>query len=101
MLDIEKPTVDDPIVITLLHPITFGSRHIDRITIRPVKAKHLRAIKQTDGDMAQTLLLASKLSGELPEIIDELEGQDLGAVLEAVNRFLSGILPTGGTSSGA
>lgn len=100
MSDETKPVANEPVVIKLRKPITLGNRTIDQITIRPVKAKHMRAIKQSDSDMATTLLMASKLSGEISEVIDELEGEDLREVLEAVNAFFLAIQPTGRTSSG-
>lgn len=93
----DKPTVpNDPVVIALRKPIKFGSRTITEITVRPVKAKHMRAIKPTDGAMATAILMASKLSGELPEVIDELEGEDLRDVLRAVDDFFSVIHGNGG-----
>jgi hypothetical protein len=80
-----------PITITLRKPVTYGSRTIDKITVRPVKGKHMRALRASDNPMAQTLLMASKLSGEVSEVIDELEGSDLHDVLEAVNAFFFAI----------
>ncbi len=96
----EKPSADEPVVIKLRHPITFGSRTIEQITIRPVKAKDLRSIKPGSDPMATTLLMASKLSGQTDEVIDELSGDDLRDVLDAVNTFFFAIQETGQRSSG-
>lgn len=89
----------EPVVIALRKPIAFGSRTISEITVRPVKAKYMRAIKETDGNMQSTLAMASKLTGEVREVIDELEGPDLRDVLEAVNGFFLAIRGTGQKSS--
>ncbi len=89
----------EPVVIKLRSPIKFGSRTIDEITVRPVKAKHMRSIKESDGPLAVTLSMASKLTGETREIIDELEGHDLRDVLQAVNGFFLAIQETGAKSS--
>lgn len=91
--------MSEPVVIKLRSPIQLGSRRLDEITVRPVKAKHLRSIQGAGNDLLQTLDLASKLTGEPKEVIDELEGEDLGEVLAAVNGFLFVIQGTGKTSS--
>lgn len=87
---------DEPVVIALRHPITFGSRRITEITVRPVKAKYMRSIKGSDDHFQSTLAMASKLTGEPSQVIDELEGQDLRDVLAAVNAFFFAIQGTGG-----
>jgi hypothetical protein len=91
----------EPITITLRHPITFAGKTIDHLTIRPIRAKDLRRIKDTDSQMASTLNMASWLSGEVSQVIDELEGQDLSEVLDVVNRFFHDINRTTETSSGS
>ncbi len=93
----EPRTASEPVTIKLRKPITIGNRTVEQLTIRPVKAKHMRAIKANDTSLSTTLLMASKLSGEISEVIDELEGDDLRDVLEAVNAFFFAIQPTGET----
>lgn len=93
------PSANEPVVIKLRSPILMGSRRIEEITIRPVKAKHLRTLKSSDDPMQATLAMASKLSGEITEVIDELVGDDLRDVLAAVNTFFFAIQGTGLTSS--
>lgn len=85
----------DPVTIKLRRPVKFGERTVAQLTIRPLKAKDLRKMK--DGSpMQQSLNMASTLSGEIEEVIDELEGEDLGEVLAVVNRFFELITPTTG-----
>lgn len=92
--------MSEPVVIKLRKPVTFGSKVIDTITLRPLKGKDMRRLKESDGNVGNALNFASILSGELPEVIDEIEGEDLGAVMSAVNDFFLAIRGTGGTSSG-
>lgn len=89
--------MSEPVIIKLDKPITFGSRTVEQLTIRPVKAKDLRHDKDTDSGMVRTLAMLSRLSGEPSQVIDELEGNDLKRALKAVNDFLFAIQETGET----
>lgn len=94
--------MSEPVVIKLRSPITFGSRIVEQLTIRPPKAKDLRRLKDSDSAMQTSLNMASWLSGEVSQVIDELEGEDLAEVLEVVNLFFEGITRrTGEKSSGS
>jgi hypothetical protein len=95
---VEK-TWNEPVVITLRKPITFGSRTITELTIRPCKGKDLRRIDERLGNTKTALSMAGWLSGEPTQVIDELEGQDLGEVMDAVNGFLFAIRGIGESSS--
>ena len=60
-------------IIKLTEPVTVGSKTVTELRIRPLKAKHLRGIKiGYDGIDTDVMLdLASKITGELPAVIDE------------------------------
>lgn len=77
-------------VIKLTEPVTVGSKTVMELRIRPLKAKHLRGIKfGYDGIDSDVMLdLASKITGELPAVIDELSIEDLAALGQAVSDFL-------------
>ena len=77
-------------VIKLTEPVTVGSKTVTELRIRPLKAKHLRGIKiGYDGIDTDVMLdLASKITGELPAVIDELSLEDLAALGAAVSDFL-------------
>lgn len=84
--------------IKLREPVTIGDKVVTELTIHRPKAKHLRGIKiGFDGIEGDVILdLASKLTGELPAVIDELGVEDMMEVFNAVMDFLpSGILPAG------
>jgi Phage tail assembly chaperone proteins, E, or 41 or 14 len=90
--------MSEPVVINLKKPITFGSRTVEQLTIRPVKAKDLRRISKGESPMQLSLNMAGWLSGEIKEVIDELEGEDLAEVLKVVDGFFTKLQPTGQTS---
>lgn len=77
-------------IIKLSEPVTVGSKTVTELRIRPLKAKHLRGIKfGYDGIDSDVMLdLVSKITGELPAVIDELSIEDLVALGEAVSDFL-------------
>lgn len=77
-------------VVRLSEPITIGSKTVTELKVQKLKAKHLRGIKVGyDGIDADTLLdLASKITGELPAVIDELSVEDLVALGAAIADFL-------------
>ena len=77
-------------IIKLSEPVTVGSKTLTELRIRPLTAKHLRGIKiGYDGIETDALLdLASRITGELPAVIDELSPEDLKALGAAVSDFL-------------
>ena len=89
----------EPVTIKLRKPITYGSRVIDQLTIRPIKAKDLRRVGGDDSLLKASLNMASWLSGEVSEVIDELEGEDLAEVLGVVERFFGAVQATGASAS--
>lgn len=93
--------MSEPVVLKLRKPIKFGTRTVEQLTIRPPKGKDMRKIKASDGEIVTALKMASYLSGELEEVIDELEGEDLGEVMDIVNRFFLAIQGSGGGTSSA
>lgn len=93
--------MSEPVVIKLRKSITYGSRTVEELTIRPPKAKDLRRVKESDTAMQTSLNMASWLSGEVSEVVDELEGEDLAKVLEVVDTFFRKLRGTGAKSSGS
>lgn len=89
----------EPVTITLSKPIESGKTTITELTIRPVKGKDLRRLKPSDPPLVQTLNMLSWLSGQPMQVIDELEGDDIGKATEVVNDFLFATQRTGDSSS--
>lgn len=83
--------MSEPVTVKLRKPITFGGRTLAQLTFRPPKAKDLRKIKDTASAIDVTLSMAGWLSGELNEMIDQLEGADISRVRDVIQGFLSDI----------
>ena len=82
--------------IKLRNPIKFGSQTIEQLEFRPLKGKDLRRLKTPkERPLAMTLELAGYLSGQVKEVIDELEGDDVQEVLELVSAFFGDSQETG------
>ena len=81
----------------LLVPIEFGERTIKELTLERPKGKHLRNLPQNPS-MGHLLDLASKISGEAPPVIDELDGADAMAIVEIIGDFLESSPKTGGAA---
>lgn len=105
----EPVSMTEPVTITLRKPVTLEVRTgngaktktVTEITIRPPKGKDLRRVDRTKSPIAISLDMASTLSGEPSQIIDELEGADLREVLKVVDDFFVAIQSGGGNSSGS
>lgn len=84
--------------ITLRNPVTVAGRVTTEITIRPIKAKHLRGIRIGYSEIETDVLLEliAKCTGELPAVIDELSLEDLAEIGNAVMDFLPHGLRPGG-----
>lgn len=86
-----KPAYNEPITLTLRKPVKAGDRMVTQLTIRPVKAKYMRVLGGSNSALEQTLQMASKLTGETTQVIDEIEGDDLRELMGHVNGFLFAI----------
>lgn len=74
--------------LTLNHPIELG----DKTTIREIqldkriKGKHLRSISDAQTELEQGLGLLSSLSGLDPDIIDEMDEEDIKAGIAIIKK---------------
>lgn len=76
--------------VPLVYPISHGGQVIAELNLRPFKAGDLRRVEApADREIAMVLELASYCSGQVQEVIDELEGEDLQKVLEVVGGFFA------------
>ncbi len=77
----------EPKTIVLHTPVTHGDLTISELTFsRPLKGKDMRGIPLSIG-MEHLLLLAGRVCGQPPSVMEQLEGDDLLAVLEIVGHF--------------
>jgi hypothetical protein len=88
-------------VYKLQHPFQFGDRKIEELNFAKPKAKHFKKMKiSADGsiDIEVMLDVASRLCGELPAVIDELDPADMMGVVTHVGKSLDLGQPTGNLS---
>lgn len=86
----------EPIIITLQTPVSLGSESITQLEFtRPLKGKDLRGLPLTLG-FEHLLILAGRLCGQPPAVMEQLEGEDLLAAVETAGAFFTPGRPTGG-----
>lgn len=75
------------VTYTLKYPIEFGSETITELKFSRPKGKHLKQIGQniTLGDI---MIIASKISGVSPRVLDELDAADYQSVAGIISDFL-------------
>lgn len=82
------------VILHLLYPFEFAGQRFESITFKRPKARHLRGMTSKQS-IDETLDFAARLSGQLPAVIDELEGEDCMLMLEVVGDFFSSGPKTG------
>lgn len=86
-----------PKTITLRHPVVHGAESITELTFsRAVKGKDLRGLPLSMG-FEHLLILAGRLCGQPPSVMEQLEGEDLLTVVETAGVFFAPGRPTGET----
>lgn len=89
-----------PVKYKLQFPIDYLGNLVTEVELKRPKGKH---IKNLDGKnpMADTLTLASKISGMPPAFFDEMDACDVTRVSEIISTFLSNGLEIGNSVSGS
>ena len=77
-----------PIVVTLQHPIHFGSELISELRLRRAKGKEYRMFHAGEPSISEMLDLLATLAGQPPSVIDELDGDDLEPAFDALAKCL-------------
>lgn len=94
--DAAKPAPTWPRVVTLKYPIDFGSQHITTLELRRGRMGDLKGIKLgATVATSDLLLLASRLSGQPVNVIELLDAEDAGEVMDVVLDFFARCLSTG------
>ena len=79
----------EPVTRVLDNPITLGKKTITEITFKPINGGHMRRVKSAASqEIAMTMELVSLCSGEVTQVTDQLEGNDLMFAMEVVGNFL-------------
>lgn len=93
-----------PVAIKLRKPIAVVDgmpldAPIAKLTLRPLRAKDLRTYDDRKSSTALAVEYIGRLSGQPAEVVDELEGEDLGEAIAIVNSFFLSIRRPGQLSS--
>ena len=73
---------------TLLEPITIEGRTITELNFRRLKGKDIRSIERLDNDVDKAAYAISQLSGNPPELFDEMDAADIEAVTLIIEGFM-------------
>ena len=78
-----------PIVVKLKYPVKWGQETIDSIKFdRRLKAKDMKGIPASHIQFEHMIKLLAKLTGIAETMLDEIDGEDIMAVMEVVQGFL-------------
>lgn len=92
----EKKEFAVPHTITLDFPIEFGKETINEVTIpRRLKTKDLAGIPDNAPSVDRTIKIASRLTGQVSKIFEELDPVDFRKVSEVIESFLPHFPQTG------
>lgn len=88
-----------PVVVKLDHPIEFAGETIDSLTFRRGRLADLKGIK-IDGvpSLDQLMMIASRMCGQPPKVIEMLDADDSGEVIALMLGFFAQCLGAGKTS---
>jgi hypothetical protein len=73
---------------TLMLPVTFEGVERTTITLRRLKGKDIKRLKDYDDDIDKAFFLIGELSGWAPEGVDELDGADFEALSKIIEGFM-------------
>ena len=79
-----------PAVVKLDHPIEFGTETVGSLTFRRGKLADLKGIK-IDGvpTLDQLIMIASRMCGQPLKVLESLDSDDSGEVIEIVLSFFA------------
>lgn len=85
-----------PHVVKLKHPVTLGSEQIAELTFRRGRIGDIRGVPLSKNvPMEHVIQIAGRLCGQLPKVIEMLDVDDAGEVMEIALDFFGRCLATG------
>lgn len=87
-----------PVVVKLEHPVAHGSQVINELVLRRGRVGDMRGVKFSGGgEIAATdlILIASRMAGQPTQVIEALDIDDAGKVMELAIDFLGRSLTAG------
>lgn len=89
----------EPITITLAHPITIGAETIESLQFaRPLCAGDMRGVPVGNMCFEHITLVAGRMCGQPPKVMESLQGEDFTAVVDLMTRFLASGRKTGSSA---
>ncbi|MCB5201728.1 phage tail assembly protein [Neorhizobium sp. T786] len=73
---------------TLILPVAFEGSEKSTITLRRLKGKDIKKLREYSDDVDKTFFLIGELSGWPPEGVDELDGADFEAISKIIEGFM-------------
>jgi hypothetical protein len=89
--------MENPIEITLKHPIPYGERTLSVLNLRRPKAGDFRQLENMNRPFAMILDLGAALADLSPGVLDRLDVEDMSQLAGVVGGFLGGFPGTGKT----
>jgi len=96
MTEQKKEKKQSTVTVELAYPIEWGEETITAIELRRPKAKDIEHLAGSPS-MKDLLLVAGKISGKVPRLIQELDATDALKLCEVVGDFLDTGRATGKT----
>ncbi len=95
-----EETAPDPVVwpriVKLKYPIEFGSERITELTFRRGRLGDIKEVSIDRVPPSEDLVkIAARMCGQLPKVIDRLDGDDAPEVLEIALLFFAKCIPSG------
>lgn len=84
MTDITKKTK-----LTLSEPVVIEGNTVTELFFRRMKGKDVRAVERFDNSIDGAAYLICELTGNPPELFDEMDAADIEAATEIVEGFMS------------
>jgi hypothetical protein len=89
-----------PVDVTMTGPDGERVEQIDTLRLRMrIKGKDMRTMDNHSGDIAKSIAMVARLSGQSFAVIDELDSEDLMRLIDTAQGFTTPGLPTGPSSS--
>lgn len=85
-----------PVTLKLNHPVVFGSETIDTLTFRRGRLGDLKGVSVAGiPPTEQLIVVASRMCGQPQKVIESLDVDDVGPVLDVIVSFFARCLETG------
>lgn len=89
-----------PRVVKLKHPFKFGDELVEELEFQRGKVRDAKGIEFGDTVSAdQLMLIAARLCGRTPKLIEMLDVEDAGEAMDIALSFYTSYLGTGKSSS--